>query len=798
MYARNYGIKTTEQCYYMIMNKGYKVTIENQNTLEHAFKNGINLFLGAGFSTLAKDKAGRFLPVGSVLGKELADYFHKNSSFSLPQISTILESTCPIEYYDYLVNRFTVEYVDPLYYNILKLNVKSIYTTNIDNLVYRIYENCYYRFLNSQYEEGPSTDSKAINYLSLHGSVVSLPHRFVFDINSLANIYKDVPRIWSCLAREIEIRPTVFIGYGFGDSSVIQAITAQQSFQNLRKDIWVVLRNEDQQYEELYKSMGFNIIKADLVDFLEYLGDFEGVEKISSFEKERAEILKKFMIPHTIQELSSQRSISEFYGGSAPKWSDILSNLLYRTHHYSTIMNDIYDKKKKNLVIIGAPVSGKTTLMMQAAKDVHDAGLKLFFTSLSEQRAEYISKLIGNDAAVLFIDNLYDSIDAISILDKPNIKIVCTERSHNFNIISHLIDEDEFNVVNVTSLNDMDLQGIYNCLPESIRGEYLKKETELSLYGRDSVFEFVIRNVNTQNIRERYKEALKKLERDDRVLAEFLVLCAYTHSCHIPLSFEMAYDYFDGFNYNDIFSLKEDANGIIKDYIPDDEVNYEDMDYYYPRSLYIAEVILDACSSSLLKDVLCTFIANIPSFRVCDYRVFHKYAFDKVKALKAFDNWHDGKSFYEKAFLYDNKNPYVLQQGALYLAQKKQYEEAFVWIERARSMTDDKYFSIRNSHAIILFNANIEKDGDEVRDQLDLSMSILDKCMSNDSRKRFHANVYGSQSIKYYNRYRDEKAIRYLQQALEWLNKEIDHSLWDVETRKIRDEIQSLLSLLKK
>lgn len=767
----------------------YSVTIEHQNTLEHAFKTGFNLFVGAGFSTLAKDKSGRNLPVGTQLSKELANCFGKNPNYSLPQICTILESSAQKEYHDYLVSRFTVNYVDPLYYSLTRLNIKSIYTTNIDDLIVKIYKDRRDRFLNSQYEEGPSTDSKAINYLALHGSVASYPHRFVFDINTLATIYNDVPRIWNCLAREIEVRPTVFIGYGFSDSSVIQAITTQQRFQSLRKDIWVVLRKEDQQYADFYQSMGFKIIKADLADFLAYLGEYDGMTLGTEVEDERTVLLKEYMVPRTIQELSSQRAISEFYGGSAPRWSDILSNLLYKTHYYSIIQNYIYGKKKKNIVIVGAPVTGKTTLMMQAAKEVHDMGLKLFFTSLTEQRAEYIAKLIDKDQAVLFIDNLYDSIEAIPILDRPNIKLICTERSHSYNIISHLINEDTFNIVNVTSLSDMDLQGIYNSLPDSIRSAYLKKETELSLYGKDSIFEFVIRNVNTQNIRDRYKESLKKLEVEDRDLAEFLVLCAFAHSCHVPLSFEMAYDYFDGFDYDDIFTLKNDANGIIKEYIPNDELTYEEMDYFYPRSLYIAEVILDACSSTLLKDVLNNFISNIPSIRVCNYKVFRKYAFDKVKALRAFENWKDGKDFYEKAFLYDRKNPYVLQQGALYLAQKKQYEEAFVWIERARNMTDDKYFSIRNSHAIILFNANIEKNGNDVRAELDRSMSILEKCMNNDSRKRFHANVYGSQAIKYFKRYGDERAAQYLHQALDWLNKEIDHSVWDVETRKIRDEI---------
>ena len=62
----------------------YSISIEHQNTLEHAFRNGINLFVGAGFSTLAKDKEGKNLPIGAKLGKELANHFGKNPNYSLP------------------------------------------------------------------------------------------------------------------------------------------------------------------------------------------------------------------------------------------------------------------------------------------------------------------------------------------------------------------------------------------------------------------------------------------------------------------------------------------------------------------------------------------------------------------------------------------------------------------------------------------------------------------------------------------------------------------------------------------
>lgn len=121
-----------------------------------------------------------------------------------------------------------------------------------------------------------------------------------------------------------------------------------------------------------------------------------------------------------------------------------------------------------------------------------------------------------------------------------------------------------------------------------------------------------------------------------------------------------------------------------------------------------------------------TIINNIPSIRIVNYNIFRKYAFDKNITLKAFENVEEGREFYKQVYIYDNENPYVLQQGALYLAQKKDYDTAFEWIDRAITMTDDKYFSIRNSHAIILFSANINYSNPDSRTELDKSMSILE------------------------------------------------------------------------
>lgn len=109
-------------------------------------------------------------------------------------------------------------------------------------------------------------------------------------------------------------------------------------------------------------------------------------------------------------------------------------------------------------------------------------------------------------------------------------------------------------------------------------------------------------------------------------------------------------------------------------------------------------------------------------------------------------------------------------------------------------MTDDKYFSIRNSHAIILFNANITKIGHNSRIELDKSMAILKNCMNADKRKRFHAQTYGSQALKYFEKYPDQVAVSYLEQALTWLKNERQHCDWDINLKKTLNEISYVLS----
>src|SRR4051812_31800372 len=114
------------------------MTIELKNVLEDAFKTGINLFLGAGFSVLAKNEDGQNLPLGTELAKDLSRYF-KTASLDLPKVTQIIESRQKEQLHEYLRAVFCVDEFPQDYKNLNNISIVNIFTTNIDDLAFKIF-----------------------------------------------------------------------------------------------------------------------------------------------------------------------------------------------------------------------------------------------------------------------------------------------------------------------------------------------------------------------------------------------------------------------------------------------------------------------------------------------------------------------------------------------------------------------------------------------------------------------------------------------------------------------------------
>ena len=152
------------------------------------------------------------------------------------------------------------------------------------------------------------------------------------------------------------------------------------------------------------------------------------------------------------------------------------------------------------------------------------------------------------------------------------------------------------------------------------------------------------------------------------------------------------------------------------------------------------------------------------------FYIFKRFAYDAYYASKAFNSWNDGLSFYEKIFTQDG-TPFVLQQCALYLLKKKEYSEAAIKIDKAIQISNKRFFSIENTHAIILFKSNVVTPtlARQSRSVLDRSMQILQDCYNTDQRKTYHAVTFAEQALEYFSVFDDFAAKKYLELAKKWL-----------------------------
>jgi tetratricopeptide (TPR) repeat protein len=758
------------------------LTIENENSLRRAVATGCNLFLGAGFSLLAKGDDDDFLPTGDKLADELSEAF-ECPRLSLPEMATIIQSKNLDGFNSFIKHRFTVKDYDPVYKKIANVRIKNIFTTNVDDLVQRVIHDSSKRYLNDMKVNGPSPEDTAINYLALHGCVSEAEQRFVFSSIEIATIFSNERRIWGFLSSSTETYPTLFLGYGMNDTGTLNALFSRATFNNAQKEKWILVHDSSESLIPYYQALGFSIIRGDIKSFLDWIPEIEREVQINN-QPPLQEYFGYCMVSKGMSKDEVVRPIDVFFRGAAPIWHDIKSGFIYKTSFYNKIQDNVLSGKK-HTIIIGAPATGKTTLAMQVAYGVNYPGQILFFDSLTDTRTEFLIKIIGKSRVLIFLDNFSDYLDSFIRLSDAgsNINVVGVDRSHYFNIVSHKLPMEKYNVINVSDPTENDLQGIFNTLPVTIRNGEIKRGGQRQ-YSPDTIFEFVLRNISKSNIAERYDEVLKTLIEDDQLLAEFLVLCTYVHASRIPLSSEMAIAYFsEDCSYNDVFEMRAELNDLIKDF----DVSFTDldsnMDYYYPKSYYIAECVLKKCPSWLLRVVLNKFINNLTPVVICNYSSFKKHGFDKTIISKAFERTSEGQDFYERAFLFDYQNPFVLQQGALFLSSRRRYTDAFNWIDRAINMTGNRYFSIRNSHAVILFDANIGNNDVSARVILDQSMSILEKCINDDKRVIFHALTYASQAIEYAKRYNDSVAFGYIDKAIDWLRNEIELNDWNVEVK---------------
>lgn len=752
------------------------IQIEEKNTFDKALKTGISLFLGSGFSVLSKDKYGDSLPCASGLLENLKERFPKTAAFNdLSKVSTILEKSVERdEFKEYLTNRFTVAEYDSLYENLSQIRIENIFSTNIDDLIFKVWENndqsqCY---INNTLNLGESHDKLAINYFPVHGCVLNPDKGYIFSNIKIASAYSSQGGSWESLKLTVSSAAILFWGWSFNDSDIIEAIYSSRGKMvddNTRK--WIVLHNPDENEIKFYTSLNFSIIIADTEQLLRYLGEIvsENEEKIESNLK----VPEQYQVPSAIKEASYP--VDNFFMGDIPRWSYIYSGQLIKTHHYKKIADLIHSEK--NIIVIGIPASGKTTLLMQLASGIESEKQKHILYTPTITEADRYCKMVGNEKVMVFVDNcLNDHRALMQLMKQANIQVIGFERDNRYESIAYRLMENGlgFEPYDVSELDEQDIPRIISSIPKGI---YTGKISGLK---DNTIFETIRKHTKVPVMEDRFAEVLRDLYSYDKKATELFLMISYVHSCGVPISYDMIYSYLEEDDYRAVYDDIKSIGKLITECYNQDfgflgEVSLQDQDYYKCRTRYLAELIIQKVPDyKLMRLVLNRFVERVPIFKICRYDIFKNSAFDADIVTRYFSKYDEGIEFYRKCLEIED-SAFMYQQIALYASRKRKYSDAFRWIDKAKNCDKRNIFSIRNTHAIILFNANINKENGDgsVVATLHQSLEILKDCYKNDLRKGFHALKFGEFVIKLYDIYGYDEVEKYVETANEWLEIEM-------------------------
>lgn len=745
------------------------MNIENPATFTQVLNTGYNLFVGAGFSILAQNADNDYLPLGNQLADKIRLQFPElsNNSLSLSKLCTILSSTHKKQLDDLLINTFTIpdnHILDEVYYNLLQTRIKNIYTTNIDNLFHKIFAKSSKFFIRNSQIKGPSFNNNAVNLYQLHGSVINKDSDRFFNVFDIATAFSRNQGDWNSLSCNMKEYPTIFIGYAAEDNGLFQTFSELMREKDQIKDIWMVITQNETTDDNIqyYKSLGMNIIVSDTEEFLRELPNYITFNQNQNDSNNL--FLQEYMIPDPSK--ITVRPIEYFYMGDTPQWSDIYSKSIYTLSKSKKIVESLYSNK--DVLMIGVPGSGKTTLLMQLAISMDTYKEKRFLSNITNEAASIICEQVTSEA-ILFIDNICYDIESLKILRKnKKIQICCCDNDFRYFSTSHLIDISNIDLYDITELELSDITRIIENIPA-----IYKTKSDLMKFKNISIYELVSEIIRHIDIKHKYIDMLKQLRQDDPIQMEIIILTAYVSYCGTALSMNMLYSYVPD-DYKDpekLYTLINNIGKTLKEY----NLSYDSQlqDCYQIRSNIITEVFLQGTSQKDLRNVLYLFYKNVNINAISDFYVFKRKAFDTDIIEKAFLNKDEGSKFYDMIYR-SIQSPYVLQQKALYLLHKDAVRDAFFTIDQALKESKEKNGALENTHAIILFKANIHLASidENVRQYLDKSMSILESCYNWDKRKIFHAIVFADHAIQYHKVYDDEISKTYLIKAKNWLLKE--------------------------
>lgn len=456
------------------------------------------LFLGAGFSTLARNRLNLPLPAGPALAEELWELLGYDEPYDAEPLGevyqAILDSGVPhSEIRNLLEEQLLVKTV-PGDYDALTLPYwYRIYTTNIDDLVPEIYTRAGTRrveILAFPHDDITDRDQllSTIQLIFLNGRLPCRPDEITFAPRQYARASISSQPLYEQFVRDYINRPVIFVGTRFNEPLFWQYLEVREErtrgiSEQRPRSFLITQRISPTKRSQLTRLNAVGI-EAETGDFLAWLKDSgprlpSRVDTLRLSNPSLSEVVREAKELHVDETdladfylcftpVPLDRSVSDrrslYLLGAAPHWEDLFAGLdaprSITTELFECVSEFLETQNQVWIgAILGSAGCGKSTILRRLGIRLAQDGRTVYLTNSEELPSPHqVRRALGtlSDRAVLLFDNaevaltqLPDLIQAVEDLDRPPLLLIAS-RTNDFDRLTRklpgYLDLREFNV----------------------------------------------------------------------------------------------------------------------------------------------------------------------------------------------------------------------------------------------------------------------------------------------------------------------------------------------------------------
>ena len=628
----------------------------------------IVLFLGAGFSFGAERKDKKPVPLGNELKNMIiSDYLKlddnnpnykeliKYDLSSLCEYS--INETCSENFSDFLTNIFKDTIPNEFHYDLCLYPWSKIYTTNIDDIVEKIYDKAQMNLHVQNRKDKIERFQRGnfIEFIKLHGCTHNPSEGYIFSTNEyIDSMQNSLDYRFNSLIMDMQRKSFIVIGSEFDEINLdfFIRLYEKNGISSLKGDIFFINPSPSLKLKSKIRSIKGYLIEWDTRKFLNFINEKKIYGKSTDIEN-RELMRNKFYTSEYLKndlKISKIHYKSKLYFGFEAEWEDIFYDFDFLLPQIQETVNYI-EKIEKSFSInfYGSVFSGKSTFIKRLFKELSNKNYFTLFFFGQKINKYFIEDYISNKkkSIIIIIDDGFDCYSVINdILNHDyNQKIIFITSSRTYMHIKkrHLLPRDKCNEIKFcVNFNNEVCTNISNKLEEiGLLGaykKYVKEQRIEELIKKQDLLNLLFGISNSERIKDRIFEHIndfkkRSTQRDSFTFDLLLKLSIFdlTDISHFDISLLPCVKFIDKninfYTVDQILNRQE----LIDDKIIEEIIEGESLYTYNPRNMqlkiknnFIAKNIIELCTKeeilSAIKEILIYISPQITEFEYDYYK----------------------------------------------------------------------------------------------------------------------------------------------------------------------------------